>query len=115
LYAGSVTPIRHEPPGARERFALGRRDASLVRVGSITKSIGVGVVAAVGVLGLYVSKALPGHHASVPATQTPAASQGSSGPTTPGSSSPASSSALTPPTSPPARTRAPAPVTSGAS
>ena len=110
-----MTPIRKQPAGARDRLARGRRDASLVRVSSVTKTIGVGIVAAVGVLGLYVSRALPGHHTSAPAGQAPASSPSAPSGSAAQGAPAASPSALTPPASAPARTQAPAPVTSGAS
>ncbi|HEV3265269.1 MAG TPA: hypothetical protein VG014_07080 [Acidimicrobiales bacterium] len=95
-----------------------RRDAALHRVGKLTKRIAVATVAAVGILGLYVSKSLPGH-ATTPAGQSPA------GTTTPTTSAPAAAPGSGPstapttapaaPASPPVTTRKPAHVTTGAS
>lgn len=129
-YGGSVAPIRHHPLASHERIARGRRDASLVRVGTVTKTIGVGIVATVGVLGFYVAKAFPGHHRSTPTAAATAPGSGtgqsstpSAAPTTtpsvpgtaaPGTASPTTSPSLTPPTSPPVRTSAPPTVVSGA-
>ena len=42
-----------------------RRDGALTRLSSITAAIGVGTIAAVGILGIYVGRALPGHHSGV--------------------------------------------------
>ena len=129
-YGGSVAPIRHHPLASHERIARGRRDASLVRVGTVTKTIGAGIVATVGVLGFYVAKAFPGHHTSTPTAAATAPGSGtgqsstpSAAPTTtpsvpgtaaPGTASPTTSPSLTPPTSPPVRTSAPPTVVSGA-
>ena len=57
-----------------------RRCAATVRssrLSSITAAIGVAIIAAVGALGVYVGKALPGHHAaSTSGTSTPRAQRG---------------------------------------
>jgi len=110
----------NSPVGATDRVARGRRDAALVRVGKVTKSVAVGIAAAVGVLGVYVAHALPGHStapASQSAVTTPstAVTPGSGSPS--GSSAPASSPQTSPtaPASPPVVTRRPAQVTTGAS
>ena len=122
-----MAPIRHQHPGLHERMAKGRRDASLLRVGTITKAMGAGTVAAVGLLGFYVAKAFPGHHTIAP-TATAASvgtGQGAAAPAAPttspstvGTAGPATTSpatSLTPPTSPPVRTSTPPPVVSGSS
>ena len=111
------------PVGATDRVARGRRDAALVRVGKVTKSVAVAIVAAVGVLGLYVAKALPGHSAA-PASQSTATTPPAA--PTPGAAAPSGSSAPTnspqtaqtspvAPVSPPVVTRRSAQVTTGAS
>lgn len=105
---------------SRERAARGRRDDSLRRVRSVTKGIAVAAVAGVGVLSLYVAKALPGHSAT-PASQSsatttpPPATTPATQPST-GQSSPATSSPqVTAPPSPPVTTPRPVHVTTGAS
>ena len=124
-YGGSVAPIRHQHPGLHERMARRRRDASLLRVGTITKAIGAGTLAAVGLLGFYVAKAFPGHHTSAPTATAASAGtvQSAVGPAAPsttplGGAGPATApptTSLTPPTSPPVRTSTQAPVVSGSS
>jgi hypothetical protein len=107
-----------------------RRDDALERTRSITKTIGVASVAAVAALGIYLSRALPGHAATstattgtgstatggttgaggtaaTPSTGTPTTGSGSSGSPSP--------TQLTPPTSPPVQTQRQAPVVSGSS
>ena len=95
-----------------------RRDGALARLSSVTAGIGVATVAAVGILGVYVGKALPGHHAA-PATGTAATSGG--GPQVAGTSGNSGNSgnsgqgAINPPSTPTQSAPAPAPVTSGSS
>jgi hypothetical protein len=90
-----------------------RRDDSLDRISKITKTLGMGVLAVTGVLGLYLSKALPGHRT---ATQNSSTSAPASSTAVAGSSSAGTSSGqLSPPSSPPAQSQQPAPVVSGAS
>jgi hypothetical protein len=118
------------PSIRRQSGAVRDRDASLLRVGSVTRTIAVATVAAVGALTFYVSKALPGHH-SVAATSastgpvvtgSPATTPAGVGSTTISGASASSTSqqtsapapTITPPTSPPVRTPSPASVTSGA-
>jgi hypothetical protein len=90
-----------------------RRDDSLGRIAKITKTLGIGLLAATGVLGLYLSKALPGHQTATgsPSTSVPASNSASAGSSTAG----ASSGQLSPPSAPPVRAQQPAPVVSGAS
>lgn len=104
---------RHAAPG---RGAGIRRDAALHRVGKVTKRIAVASVAAVGILGLYVSKSLPGH-ATTPSGQSPAATTTptTSAPPAPSSGSSTAPTVPTPPTSPPVTTHRPSHVTTGAS
>ena len=91
-----------------------KRDTALARLSSITAGIAIGTVAAVGVLGVYVAKAFPGHHAPAPTStgssitgnQAPAANVGNSG---------NSGSGLSPASSPPQASSTRAPVTSGSS
>ena len=99
------------------RRARIRRDDSLGLVTRVTKSVGIGILAATGVLGLYLSKALPGHAATTSNTTSPAASHLADGILARvldvGSSS-SGSTQLSPPSSPPVQSQQPAPVVSGA-
>ena len=87
-----------------------RRDGALSRLSSITAAIGVATIVAVGALGVYVGKALPGHHAG--STSGTTATVGTSGQGGGPSSSPSS---LNPPSTPTQSAPAPAPITSGSS
>jgi len=87
-----------------------RRDGALARLSSITAATGVAVVVGVGALGLYVGRALPGHHAG--ATSGATSSTGNSGQ---GSQSSASAGGLNPPSTPTQSAPLPPPVTSGSS
>ncbi len=90
-----------------------RRDVALTRLSSITAAIGVATIVAVGALGIYVGKALPGHHAgSTPGTS---ATSGTSGTGGQGSGASSSQSSLNPPSTATQGAPAPAPVTSGSS
>jgi len=106
-YREDMARLRQPSPAQRRRAAVQRRDVALTRLGGITAGIGIGAVAAVGVLGVYVGRALPGHH-SAPAnsagsglSQSPASSSGTQG--------------INPPSAPVQNAPAPALVTSGAS
>ena len=99
--------LRQQSPAQRRRAAVQRREVALGRLSGITAGIGIGAIAAVGVLGVYVGRALPGHH-SVPTSstgsglsQSPASSAGTQG--------------ISPPSTPVQNAPAGAPVTSGAS
>ena len=100
--------------------AEGRRDAGLRRVSKLTKRIALVVVAAVGALGLYVSKALPGHTAA-PTSQSTSATPNTGSSTGAGPSPgatvlpPTSQPTQSTPVSPPVRTQRPAHVSTGAS
>ena len=76
-----MAPLRQANPAQRSHAASLRRDGALNRLSSITGSIAVATIAAVGALGIYVAKALPGHHAGSSAGATtatvPAANSGS--------------------------------------
>ena len=112
---------RYAPGTMIDPAARTRRDDSLRRVRKLTRRVAVAAVAGVGVLGLYVAKALPGHSATVTsqttATTSPptttAPSSGSSGSSS--SSSATNSPAVTAPPSPPVTTPRPVHVTTGAS
>jgi hypothetical protein len=93
-----------------------RRDGALSRLSSITAAIGVAIIAAVGALGIYVGKALPGHHApSTSGTSTPAGNSGSATGTSGAATGNSGQGALNPPSTPTQGTSLPAPVTSGSS
>ena len=97
------------PEQDHTRAARLRRDDALSRIATINRSIVVAALVMTGVLGLYLSKALPGHHA---ATQSQATQDQSAQSQSTGSSG---SSQLAPPASAPVQTQQPAPVVSGAS
>ncbi|MGA3147255.1 MAG: hypothetical protein ABSF33_07235 [Acidimicrobiales bacterium] len=106
----------HPPPGFDHR-ARSQRDAALQRVNSITKAIAVASVTAAVAIGIYVSRAVPGH-STIPAgaasgtTGTTGAASGTgSGVPAAGTSQPSS---LSPPNTPPTPTQQQAPVVSGA-
>ena len=87
-----------------------RRDA-MRRLSGITTGIAVATATAVGILGVYVGKALPGHH-SQPATGT--AATGNTGQST-GATSSSAQSGINPPSTPTQGTSGSAPVVTGAS
>ena len=103
-----MAPLRQPSPAQQRRAASLRHDGALNRLSSITGSIALATIAAVAALGVYVAKALPGHHtgASTGATSStvPAGNTGQGA---------GASSSLNPPSSPPTAASAPAPVTSG--
>jgi hypothetical protein len=89
-----------------------RRDDSLGRITKITKTLGIGLLAMTGALGLYLGKALPGRQTT---SQNSSASASASSTAPAGSSTAGTSSGqLSPPSSPPVRAQQPAPVVSGA-
>ncbi|HVA08570.1 MAG TPA: hypothetical protein VNG12_17695 [Acidimicrobiales bacterium] len=106
-----ATPRRRPVPNAAA-LARRRRDESLGRVTTMTKTIGVSILAATGILGLYISKALPGHSTTAPSVTSNVASSNSNGNTGSGAST---SGGLAPPSSPPVQSQQPAPVVSGSS
>ncbi len=92
-----------------------RRDGALTRLSSITAAIGVGTIAAVGILGIYVGRALPGHHAaSTTGSSTPSGSTGHVSGNS-GNSGNSGQGAINPPSTPTQSAPAQAPVTSGSS
>ena len=99
--------LRQPSPTQRRRAAVQRRDVALTRLGGITAGIGIGAIAAVGVLGVYVGRALPGHHSA------PTTGAGSGLSQSPASSPPAQG--INPPSTPVQNAPARAAVTSGAS
>jgi hypothetical protein len=80
------------------RLARLRREDALGRIALINRSIGAGALVVTAALGLYLSKALPGHQAR---TQSSSTSSSGSGP-------------LAPPSSAPVQTQQPATIVSGA-
>ena len=66
-----MAPRRTASP-LQARLARDRRDASLSRISRTTATIAVGTVALAGALGLYVSRAFPGHQAASSTTSTAA-------------------------------------------
>lgn len=104
-----MASLRQSGPAQRRHAASLRRDGALNRLSSITGSIAIATVAAVGALGIYVAKALPGHHAgaSTGATTTTVPSGNS------GNGGVGASNSLNPPSTPPQAASAPPPVTSG--
>ena len=110
LTLGYMARSQQRPALDRSRLARIRRDDSLDRISKITKTLGIGVLAVTGVLGLYLSKALPGHQAAAANSSTSAPNGGTAG----SSSAGASSGSLSPPSAPPVQSQQPAPVVSGA-
>jgi hypothetical protein len=106
-----MAPLQQASPAQRRHAASLRRDGALNRLSSITAAIAVATAAAVGALGVYVAKTLPGHH--------PGASTGMTTSTLPvgntgqGAGTSSSPNALNPPSTLPTAASAPAPVTSG--
>jgi hypothetical protein len=109
-----VARTRTPSPAQRRHIAAARRDDALARLSVITGGIGVAVVLAVGAIGVYVGKALPGHHAVPASNSTVGRGAGLAGNTGQGATA-AGSGALNPPVSAPQGTSLPAPVTSGSS
>ena len=105
-----MAPLRQSSPAQRRHAASLRRDGALNRLSSITGSVAIATIAAVGALGIYVAKALPGHHAGASTGATTATvPSGNSGQ----GSGLDSSNSLNPPSTPPPAASAPPPVTSG--
>jgi len=92
-----------------------RRDGALARLSSVTAGIGVATVAAVGILGVYVGKALPGHHAAAATGNSAPSSTAGQVSGNSGNSGNSGQGAINPPSTPTQSAPAPAPVTSGSS
>jgi hypothetical protein len=107
------TPRRTAGHPNPDRVVRLRRDAALERVRSVTKTIAVASVAGVAVLGVYMSRAVPGHSSTPTGAATSASGGGQS--TGGGTSAGQSPSSLSAPNSPPAQSQQPAPVVSGSS
>ena len=108
-----MASLRQASPAQRRHAASLRRDGALNRLSSITAATAVATIAAVGALGVYVAKALPGHHAGVSTGATNATAP--SGNSSQGTGASSSSNSLNPPSTPPQAASAPPPVTSGSS
>jgi len=106
-----MAPLRQAGRVHRRHAASLRRDGALNRLASIKTAIAVATIGAVGALGVYVAKALPGHHAGASTGATTATVPSSNSAQGAGASS--SSNALNPPPTQPQATSAPPPVTSG--
>ena len=107
-----MTPVRQSIGAqARRTASQRRRDGALHRSSRITGSIAVATIAAVGALGVYVAKALPGHQAgsNTVSKATVPAGNGAQG----AAATSNSSTALSPPSAPPQAASAPPRVTSG--
>jgi hypothetical protein len=107
--------VRQRKPGAEARLARDRRDASLDRLSRVTGKIALAVVALVVALGLYISRALPGHHAAPSVSSESGSTASGAAPTAPTSQSQSGTPSIAPPTSPPINTSAPPQVATGAS
>ena len=105
-------------PARRDGRALraAQRDDALGRVRSLTRTVVIGSVAAVGVLTAYVAHAIPGHNYGTSTAQT-STSSGSSGAISPstGSGSLGGSGSLSPATQAPAPTQVPQQTSTGSS
>jgi hypothetical protein len=113
-----MAPVRRATPAQRRYAAALRRDGALSRLSTITAAVGVATIVAVGILGVYVGKALPGHNAA--ATTSGGTSSGTAGQVSgdsgnSGNSGNSGQGAINPPSTPTQRAPAPAPVTSGSS
>ena len=97
------------PAQDHTRLARLRRDDALSRIATINRSIGAAALVVTGVLGLYLSKALPGHQTSTQSQSTQIQSTGNQ------STGSSGSSQLAPPSSAPVQSQQQAPVVSGAS
>src|ERR1700722_10206154 len=93
--------VRQADPAQRRRAASLRRDGALNRLSSITGAIAVATIAAVAALGIYVGKALPGHHAPSTAGATTATVPPVTGTSGAGAGASSSPNSLNPPSSPP--------------
>jgi hypothetical protein len=108
-------------PGAhRDRQARIQRDDALRRSGSITRAIAAASLAALAALGVYVSRAFPGHSASTTVPSPGATSTGgasTNGAVAGGGTSTGgqSGTSISPPTNAPAPSQQQAPVVSGSS
>jgi hypothetical protein len=111
--------VRQPSPAQRRQLAALRRDGALARLSTITGAIGVGVIVAVGALGAYVGRALPGHHAATSTgtvgSSTSTGNSGTSGNSGNSGNSGSGQGGLNPPATSPQSTSQPAPVTSGSS
>jgi len=101
-----------DPKTGANRHARLQRDAALRRVGTISRTIAVASIAAAVAIGVYVSRAVPGH-TSTSSTSGTAPSAPATGATGNTGSTGTNSNGLAPPNNPPVQTPQPAPVVSG--
>ncbi len=112
-----------QPAPRADHRARSQRDAALRRVRSITKAIALASVTAAVAIGIYVSRAVPGH-STVPASPAagtagvgtdpgPASGTAATTPAGPAAAAPQPGS-LSPPDTAPTPTQQQAPVVSGA-
>jgi hypothetical protein len=107
-----MAPVRRVTTAQRRHAAALRRDGALSRLSTITAAVGVATIAAVGILGIYVGRALPGHNAAAATgSGTPSGATGAVS----SNSGNSGQGAINPPSTPTQRAPAPAPVTSGSS
>jgi hypothetical protein len=104
-----------DPKTGANRHARLQRDAALRRVGTISRTIAVASIAAAVAIGVYVSRAVPGHTStsSTSGTAPGAPATGATGNTGSTGSTGTNSNGLAPPNNPPVQTPQPAPVVSG--
>ena len=115
---GRKSEVWTSTPVRADHRARSQRDAALERVGSITKAIGVASVAAVAAIGIYVSRAVPGHSTTPTNAGTGTGSGGSvtsgtQGGASQGAAPVAPPNSLSQPQNPPAQSQQQAPVVSG--
>ena|ERR1700722_3595308 len=111
---GRESEVWTSRPVRADHRARSQRDAALERLGSITKAIGVASVAAVAAIGIYVSRAVPGHSTTPTNAGSGTVSGGSATAGTQGGGTQgAQSNNLSPPQNPPAQSQQQAPVVSG--
>jgi len=109
---GRESEVWTSRPVRADHRARSQRDAALERVGSITKAIGVASVAAVAVVGIYISRAVPGH--TTTPTNAGTVSGGSAVTGTQGvGTQGVPPNSLSQPQNPPAQSQQQAPVVSG--
>ena len=90
-------------------------NGALARLSTVTGAIGVATIAAVGILGVYVGRALPGHHAAPATGSTATSGRNNQASGNSGSSGNSGQGAINPPSTSTQGTSLPPPVTSGAS
>lgn len=101
---------RQTPPAQARRVAVLRRNGAMDRLRTITATVAVLTLSSVGIVAVYVAKALPGHQAH---STSNSSTNGSGGV---GTAPPVSNGqgSLNPASTPTQPATTPAPVTSGA-